>query len=38
MQRGKEFTVHKGFTVNKVYREKLLSVHNLVTEDFIVEN
>ena len=32
MQRGKEFTV------NKVYRKKLLSVHNLVTEDFIVEN
>lgn len=38
MQRGKEFTVHEGFTVNKVYQKKLLSVHNLVTEDFIVEN
>ena len=38
MQRGKEFTGLKGFTVNKVYREKLLSVHNLVTEDFICEN
>lgn len=33
----KEFTVCKRFTVYKAYREKLLSIHTFVTEDFTLE-
>ena len=31
------FTVDKGFTVNKVYLKKLVSVHTLATKDFALE-
>ena len=37
MQRIDRIYSTKGFTVDKVYRKKLVSVHTLATKDFALE-